>query len=406
MSQIITGLDIGSAQIKGVLAEEKKNGNLSVISVFKVPSAGLRRGVIVNVEDFTGALRGLIVDLQKISRHAVKNLFVNVNGPETKSRSSRGVAAVARADQEIREDDVDRVIQASKAVKLQSNFVHLHNIVQEYFVDDIGDIQDPLGMNGNRLEVATLLVDVFGPQVDTLVKSIRRSGGEVGGLIFNPLSAARSVLTKKQKELGILMIDFGFGTTTFLVCEENKVLFTRSLPIGSGFITNDIAIGLKTSIEVAEKLKLTYGFAEARGVGRRESIHLADIDPLNSQEISQRFLAEIIEIRLEELLQLINNELKSLGRFAQLPAGVVITGGGVKMAGLADLVRRELKLSVQIGYPDLSGLEITNPTHRELLDDPEFAVASGLLLWAKDETKKSEVGGFRGLKSFLRSLIP
>ena len=405
MSNIITALDFGSAQIKCIVAEEKRNGTLSVISVFKQPSSGLRRGVVVDVLDFTQIMRDIVLDLQKISRRAASNLFVNVNSPEIKSRTSRGVAAVGRADQEIQQDDVDRVIQASRAVKLQPNFMVLHNIIREYFVDEVGDIADPIGMTGNRLEIGTLLVEAFGPQVDTLVKAIKRAGGDVGGLIFNPLSAARAVLTKKQKELGTLMIDFGFGTTSFVVYEEGKVMFAKSLPIGSGHVTNDVAIGLKTSIDVAEKLKSAYGFALAKEVSRRESIKLAELDPLNKQELSQRFLAEIIEVRLAELLELINNELKSLGRAAQLPAGVVVTGGGVKLAGLSELVRQELKLAVQVGYPDLSAFEVLNPTHKEMLDDPEFAVACGLALWGKEERRKS-LGGALGIKGFFKNLIP
>jgi cell division protein FtsA len=405
MANIITGLDIGSSSIKGVVVEEKKNGLLSLLSVFKYPSAGIRRGVIVDIEDFTPVIRELMVDLQKISKSAVKNIFVNVNSPEIKSRISRGVAAVSRADQEIQQDDIDRVVQASRAIKLPPNYTILHNVIREYFVDDVGDIQNPLGMTGSRLEVATLIIEAFAPQIETLVKCIRRAGGEVGGLIFNPLTAARSALSKRQKELGALLIDFGFGTTSFVVYEENKIMYAKSLPIGSGYLTNDIAIGLKTSIDAAEKIKQTYGFALAREVSRRETIRLADFEPLNTGEISQRFLAEIIEVRLAELLELVNNELKSLGRAAQLPAGVVITGGGVKLPGLADLVRQELKLAVQIGYPDTGNFEILNPTHKEMLDDPEFAGAVGLVLLGKDEARK-EATGFSGLKNFFKNLIP
>jgi cell division protein FtsA len=405
MPNIITGLDIGSAYIKGVVAEEKKNGNLAVLSAFKSPSAGMRRGVIVDVDDFIVAIRDVIADLQRISKEAARNIFINVNGPEIRSRNSRGVAAVARADQEIQQDDLDRVIQASRAIKLQPNYMILHNVIREYFVDDVGDIQNPIGMTGNRLEAVTLIIEAFTPQVEALFKSIRRVGGEVGGLIFSPLTSARAVLSKKQKELGTLMIDFGFGTTSFVVYEENKIMYAKSLPIGSGYLTNDIAIGLKTSIDIAEKLKHAYGFALAREVSRKAVIRLAEFDPTNVNEISQRFLAEIIEVRLAELLELINNELKSLGRAAQLPAGVVITGGGVKLPGLAELVKQELKLAVQIGYPNIDAFEVSTPAYKEMLDDPEFAGAVGLVLWGGDETKKP-VRGFGGLKNFLRNFIP
>lgn len=405
MSNIITAIDIGSSQIKGLVAEERKDGLLSVISVFKVPSAGIRRGIIVDPPDFVNALKEVMLDLQKISKKCAKNIFVNVNSEQIKARPSRGIAAVARADREIQQDDIDRVIQASRAVKLMPNFIVLHNIIREYFVDDVGDIQDPLHMTGSRLEVGTLIIEAFSPQIDLQVKSFTKAGAEIGGLIFSPLSATRAVLSKRQKELGVVMIDFGFGTTSFAVYEENKILYAKSFPIGAGYLTNDIAIGLKTSIDIAEKLKLTYGFARASDISRRDFIKLAEFDASSRNEVTRRFLSEIIEIRLAELLELVNNELKVLGKNSRLPAGVVITGGGVKLAGLSELVRQELKLSVQIGFPDLSPFEIMNPAHKEMLDDPEFAAAIGLALWVRDQDRKP-LNGVGVFKRFVKSFFP
>ncbi|MDI6820710.1 MAG: cell division protein FtsA [Patescibacteria group bacterium] len=405
MSNIITGLDIGSSQIRGVVVEQKKDGALSLITAFKNPSTGFRRGVLVDIEEATSVLRDVALDLHKISKRATKNIFVNVNSEYVKARSSRGIVAVSRADQEIHQDDIDRVVQASRAVKLLPNYLILHNIIREYFVDDVGDIADPLGMTGNRLEASTLIVEAFAPQVNLLVKNLERVGFKIGGLIFNPLASSRSVLTKRQKDLGVLMIDFGFGATSMAVYEENKVLHTKSLPVGSGYITNDIAIGFKVSIDAAEKLKVTYGFAVAKDISRREMVKLSEIDPSNKSEVSRRFLAEIIEIRLAEILDLINNELKVLGRSVQLPAGVVIAGGGVKLAGITELIKQELKLPVQIGFPNLQGLEIMNPAHQELLDDPEFASAVGLVRWGSAEEKKS-LSGAEVIKNFFKNLVP
>lgn len=406
MSQLITGLDIGSAQIKGLVVTPKKDGTFSILTVFKQPSAGLRRGVLVDVDEFTTSLRGLVLDLQKISRQATHNVFVNVQSEQIHSRPSRGTVAVARADQEIQQDDVERAVQSSRAVKLLPNHVVLHNITREYLVDDIGDVADPLGMTGSRLEVSTLIVEAFAPQVNTLVKNLERVGIQLSGIIYNPLAAARAVLSKRQRDLGVLLIDFGFGTTSMVVYEENKVLHAKSLPIGSGYVTNDIVFGLKTPVDIAEKIKMSFGCALAKEISRREMIKLADFDSTSKIEIPRRFLAEIIEIRLAEILDLINNELKSLGRAVQLPGGVVMTGGGVKLAGMTELLKEELKLPVQIGYPDLRGFEITSPTHQDLLDDPEFATAVGLVLWGQGEGKKPLGGGTNFIKKFLKNLIP
>ncbi|KKT92115.1 MAG: Cell division protein ftsA [Candidatus Jorgensenbacteria bacterium GW2011_GWA2_45_13] len=405
MSNIITGLDIGSSQIKCVVAEEKKDRVLSILSVVKQPSIGFHKGVLVDQEDATQILRELTLDLQKISKRVTQNVFINVQSEHVHVRNSRGIAAVARADREIQQDDIDRVIQASQAVKLQPNYMVLHNITREYFVDDVGDIHDPLGMTGNRLEVSTLVVEAFSPQVNLLLKTLERVGIRVGGLIFNPFASSRAVLTKRQKDLGVLMIDFGFDTTSFAVFEENKVSYAKSIPIGTRHVTNDLAMGLKISFDSAERLKLTYGYAMAREVNRKDSVMLSEFDPSNKGEVSKRFIAEIIEVRLAEILELVNNELKVLGRSLQLPAGVTITGGGAKLSGLPDLVKQELKLHVQTGFPESSDFEVLQPTYREMLDDPEFSTAVGLVLLGNGERARPS-GGFESVRGFLRNLIP
>lgn len=405
MANFITGLDIGSSQIKGIVAEEKKDGTLFVVSAFKQPMLGLRRGMVVDVEDATQVLRDLVLDLQKISRKATNNVFVNVNSEHARTRHSRGIAAVARADQEIQQDDVDRVMEASKAIKLLPNRMVLHNIVREYFVDDIGEIYHPIGMVGNRLEVATVMVEAFAPQVNLVVKTLERVGAQVGGLIFNPIASSRAVLSKRQKDLGVVLIDLGFGTTSLIAYEENKIIHARSLPIGMGYVTNDIAIGLKTSIDAAEKLKLSCSFALAKDVSRRETVQLAEYDSTSTSEISKRLIAEIVEVRLVEILDLIHNELKFLDKNIQLPSGVVVTGGGAKTSGMTDLIKQELKLPAQVGYPDLGIFEIVNPTYENLINDTEFATAVGLTLFGSAESKKN-ISPMAAIRGFFRNLIP
>ena len=403
MGQLITALDIGSANIKGLVVEFRKDGIFSVINVFQLPSVGLRRGVIVDIEEVTSVFRSLIVDLQKISKKAVQNIFINLNSEQVKPRLSRGTAAVARADQEIQQDDVERAIQASRAVKLSANSIILHNITREFIVDDVGDILDPVGMVGNRLEVSTLVIEAFAPHFNILTKTIERVGGKVAGVIFNPLAASQSVLTKQQKELGVLMIDFGFATTSIAVYEENKVLHVKSLPLGSINLTKDIAVGLRIPVEIAEKVKLSYGYALAKDISRKETFNLQEFDSSLKSEISKRFLAEIIEARLEEILDLVNNELKPFGRL-ELPAGAVVVGGGAKLKGLVDLVRQELKLTVQLGLPDLSRFEIVNPANYELLDDPCFVTAVGLVLLGAE---RSEIKSVRkSIVDFFKNFFP
>ena len=406
MAEIITGLDIGSSSIKGVVVTRKKDGAYSVLSVFQHPSAGFRKGILVDIEEALKTLRSVVMDLEKVSRRAAQRIFVNINGQHIRSRRSRGIVAVSRADQEIQEDDVDRVKQASQAVKLLPNYTVLHNIIAEYFVDDVGDIRDPIGMTGSRLEVDTLIIESFAPHITALVRLIEKAGGSVSGLIFSPFAASEAVLSKRQKELGVLLIDLGFSTTSCIVYEEGKAVHAKTVPVGSGHVTNDIAIGLKVSVDVAEKLKLRHGFAVSKGVNRRERIRLADIDSSarDQKEISQRFLSEIMEIRLEEIFDLVNNELRDLGKL-QLPAGAVLTGGGAKLAGIDELARQELKLAVQLGFPAVDDFDVSNPTHQELLDDPGFATAVGLLRWG-DKERGRRLPSVSRLKRFIKNLMP
>lgn len=405
---MITGLDIGTSSIKGIVAEKKKDGTLSVVTAFKHPSAGIRKGVLVDPKEAGTVLRELVLDLQKISKKAVKNVFVNLQSEHVKCHLSQGMVAVARANQEIHQDDIVRVKEIAGSIKHSANFMPIHNIVREFSVDDIGDISDPLGMMGNRLGVNVLIVGAFSPHFTQLVDTLGRVGITVAGVIYDPIAAGRAVIPKQLRQLGVMMINMGAGATSLLVYEEGKVLLTKTIPIGSSYVTNDIAIGFKTSIDVAEKLKVTYGCAMAREIGKKEMIDFTEIDATLRSDISRKLLSEIIESRLAEVLDLVDNELKSIGRRIQLPGGVILTGGGVKLPGMAELVRSEMKLPVKIGFPMLSGLEMPNPTHAELLDDPEFATAAGLVYWGAEEggAVAPAVNPWVAVKKFVRNFIP
>lgn len=406
MSNFITALDIGSSQIKTIVAEIKKDGSFSLINSFKCPSAGIKRGAVVDSEEATLSIMEVAIELRKISKNCVKDVFVNVNNEHINCRHSRGMVVVSRADQEIQKDDKERVDQNAKALRVTPNYMVLHNIVRDYLIDEIGDIADPVGMTGNRLEVSTLVIEAFSPKTNLLIKTLERAGIRIGGLFFNPLAASEAVLTKRQKDLGVALLDFGFGTTSLAVFDENKVSHVKTIPIGMSHVINDIAVGFKVPVDVADKLRALYGYALAKEIPRRETIKLSEVESsLKDSEISRKFLAEIIEIRLAEILDFVNNELKSLGR-SQLAGGVVITGGGSKLAGLTDLTEKELNRPTQIGFPNLSGFEISNPSYEDMIDDPEFSVAVGLALLGSDERGGSYTGPIEWLKKVLSNLIP
>lgn len=384
----LTALDLGSSQIKGLVAEVKKDGQVSLLDVFKLPSAGLRKGEIVSLEEAIQSLKTAVDAIKKINKAAIKNIFINIGGSNVKIQNSRGIVAVSRADSEIYSEDIERVIKASQAINLGPNRMILHTITQEFIVDGVGDIIDPLAMTGNRLEVNSLIIDAFKPTVNNLIKAVEAAGAKIGGIIYSPLAAARAVLTKNQKELGVVLIDIGFGTTGMAVYEENKLLSANVFPVGSSHITNDLAIGLRCPIETAEAIKLSFGSALAKEVSNKEKVELHKIDESLKSTINRRFVSEIIEIRIAEIFEFINNELKLIGKLGQLPAGAVLTGGGAKIPSILELAKQKLKLPVQMGVPGLTEIESINEDFRVQVEDLEFSVADGLLLFGLDAILK------------------
>ena len=285
----------------------------------------------------------------------------------------------------------------------------IHTLTDEFIVDGIGEIRNPLGMVGNRLEVNSLIIDAFRPSVNSLLGVVGVAGGKAGGIIYSPLAAAKSVLTKAQRGLGVVLIDLGFGTTGMAVYEEDKLLTANVFPVGAGNITNDLAIGLKCSIETAELVKLSFGSALARGVSSKEKIELGEIDDKLKSEVSRRFISEIIEVRLAETFEFINNELKIIKKQTQLPAGAVLVGGGVKMPDILELAKQELKLPVQLGIPSLGRLELADREIGIKIEDPEFAVATGLLFWAVDQSLKDQgwsLSKGNRMLSFFKNFLP
>ena len=383
----IVGLDLGTSSIKVAIAEKRKGAPV-LRAVFKESSLGFQRGSIFDLTEASQAIGRALNEVKKVSRGALKNVYVNIGTPQVKVQSSKGVVAVSRADNEIYKDDVDRVIRASQAINLGVNRTIVHTVTRDFMIDGIGDIADPMGLSGNRLEVNTLVVDAFTPHVKSLMKVIDLVGGEIGGLVFTPLASSRSVLSKVQKDLGTVLVDIGFGTTGVSVYEENKLLNLGKFPVGAGNITKDIAVGLKIPIEAAENLKLNYGYALARDVGSKETIELKKIWPDAQGSVSRRFVAEIIEARLAEIFEFVNNELKLLGKAGKLPGGVVLVGGGSKMPGITELAKQELKLFSQVGLVNQDEEWLKHSAEfAKYVEDPEYVNALGLVLWGADQEK-------------------
>lgn len=379
-------LDIGSAHIKALVGSVHRDGGLSLAGLFKMPSRGMRRGMVSDSAEVTGAVNQALMEVRKTYPTAHKRIFVNIGSAYARAQASRGIIAVARADYEIHHDDIARVEAAAQAVNMPPNRMIVHLINQEYIVDGVSGIKDPLGMVGNRLEVSTIIVDAFEPAVKALAKSIEIASGEVEGLIFGPLAASRSILTRNQKDLGVVLIDIGYGTASMSVYEEGSLAHLAVFPIGASNITNDLAIGLTVSIEAAEAIKCSFGSALVKDIPSRDMLDLKKIDPRARHVVSRRLVGEIVEARLTELFEMVNDELKKIGKAGRLPAGAVLVGGGAKLPGMVDLVRQELKLPVQIGSPDLAHIDIRQGEIALKVEDPEFACSLGLALWAAEHS--------------------
>jgi len=380
--EIIVGLDVGTNVTRAVIAQrsDKKDGKPIILGVGLAPSTGLRRGIVVDVEETVKSITESVKLAEKTSGVPVESAYVSIGGSHIVSQFSKGVVIVSRVDGEISEEDVTRVIEAAQAVSLPNNKEIIHVIPCSFSIDDQEKINDPVGMSGTRLEAEVLVVEGSSPFMKNLSKCVRQSGIDVDEFVFSPLAAAKSVLSKKQKDLGVVMVDMGGGTTGVSVFEDGNILHTVALPIGANHITNDIAIGLRISVETAEKIKLEYGIAIPEEVSKKDKINLSEVGGEEEEEIvSRRYVAEIIKARLVETFLMIDKELKSIDRSGMLPAGVVLTGGGSKLPGIIDIAKETLKLPVQIGFPaELNGVV-------DKVDDPSFATAVGLLMWEADE---------------------
>lgn len=403
--KIIVGLDIGTHSIKAVVAKRRVgNERVQILGVGVAPATGIKRGVVVDIDEAATSIKNAISEAEKVSGVEVESVIVNIDGSNVVSKMSKGVVAVSRADQEISQDDIERVVRAAEAVSLPPNKEILHVIPKEFVVDGEGGIKDPQGMHGVRLELNALIIECSAPVVMNVKKCVKASGYDIDNVILSPLAAAHSTLTKRQKELGVLAVDIGSATTGLAVYEDGDVIHTQILPVGSGHITNDIAIGLRIDVDMAENIKLEYGYCVPEDVSKKDIIDLAKVGHNESLRANKKEIAEIIEARLEEIFDLVNKELKKINKQSLLPAGVVLLGGGAKLPGIVDLAKKMLKLPAHVGYPqEVDGLS-------DYIEDPAYATAVGLVKWDADisgPNRKSGDAGFWGLvKKMLGALMP
>ncbi len=383
------GLDIGSSAIRAVIAESHgEDEMLRVIGVGKTPSFGMRKGVVVDIETVAKAINTALEQAERMAGHAAERAAVSVSGADLLCQEALGVVAVGRADGEVTEDDTTRVMDEVEArLTMPLNREIIHVIPKDYRLDDIKNIKDPLGMRGVRLEMNALVVSGSSSHLKNIHRSLDHAGTAATHIVAEPVASAEAVLTLKQKELGTVLVNMGGSTTSIAVYEDGDLLHLAVLPVGASHITNDIAIGLRTSIEIAEAVKLQYGTAEAKDVPKKEEIDLSLFDSEESDMVSRHHVAEIIEARLEEILDFVNTELRNIGREGLLPGGAILTGGGALLPGAVDVAKKILRLPVHTGYPkSLSGI-------LDEVDNPEFATVIGLVMYA-EKSGGTHGGGF------------
>src|SRR3989344_5600490 len=409
--RLISGIDIGNSQIKVAIAKmEPARARPDLLGIGSAPSNGLRRGMVVDMEETIGNIRSALQRAEAISGIKVKRAYIAVSGLHIKNQTSRGVIAVSRADNEISQSDIDRVIQAASVVSLPANREIVHVIPRNFIVDGTENVKNPLGMKGVRLEAEVCIIDGLSPYLRNIVKCVNENGIEVAGLVFAPLAASLSVLDKNQREYGVIHLDFGGGTSSLTIFEEAELLHAAILPVGSKHITSDLAVALRTSMDVAERVKLEHGstsvnedsprFGSGGAGGRRRD--MIDLSSLIGEEkfvLPKKQLVRVVDARTQELLDLVSAELKKVFRNAMLPAGVVVSGGGANLPGLLPYIKDSLRLPVRLARPmHLEGMV-------DAAADPSFAVVTGLILWGVEQEmgsdRKESIGSVSGAGKFM-----
>lgn len=376
----IIGLDIGTTKVIAIVGQMQE-GMVQIMGLGKAANSGMRKGAVVDIEDTVSAISAALDEAERSCGSPIDSCFASFGGNQIISVDSKGVIAVSRGDGEIQEADTERVIEAVKSVALPQNYEILHIIPKWFTVDGQSGIKDPIGMTGIRLEAHCHVIGSSTPALKNFSKAITQASLQIEGIVFSPLAAARAYLSKKQKEIGVIIVDIGAANTSIAVFEEGAIIHSKVIPVGSNHITNDIAIGLKISLDAAEKIKLNEVDARVSEVKETEKVDLSQYDKNETEKPNRRYVCEIVEARLNELFSMITDELKSIDRDGMLPAGAVFVGGGAKLKGLQQFAKQTLGLPIQIGQPNLE-----LPGVIDKLDDPEYATAIGLVLWGIDES--------------------
>lgn len=374
---LIVGLDIGTSKVACIVGEVNQEAEIEVIGVGTHPSKGLKKGVVVNLETTVQSIQRALEDAEQMAGCRINTVYAGIAGSHIISMNSHGIVAIK--DKEVSQSDVDRVIDSARAVAIPAEQKILHILPQEYVIDRQEGIKEPAGMSGIRLEAHVHIVTGAVSAAQNIVKCIRRCGLEVEDIILEQLASSAAVLTDDEKDLGVCLVDIGGGTTDIAVFTNGSIRHTAVIPIAGDQVTNDIAVALRTPTQFAEEIKIKHACALTQLASLEDLIEVPSIGERPIRRISSLNLAEIVEPRYEELLLLVQSELRRSGFEDLIAAGVVITGGSSRVHGLVELAEEIFHAPVRIGIPQfLSGLA-------EITQNPAFATGAGLLLFGKQQ---------------------
>lgn len=383
LKNLIVGLDIGTSKVVAVVAEVLPDGRHEVIGLGQHESKGLKKGVVVNIEATVESIQAALEEAELMADCKIRNVYTGIAGSHIRSFNSRGMVAIK--DKEVTAADVARVIETARAVNIPTDQQFLHTVSQEFVVDNQEDVREPIGMSGIRLEVKVHIVTGAVSAVQNIVKCIRQCGLEVSDLILQPLASADAVLTEDEKELGVVLIDIGGGTTDIAVFTEGAIRHTAVIPIAGDQITNDIAMALRTPTLEAEEIKIRYGIAKQVLVDPSETIEVPGLGDRGPRTLSRQMLAAVIEPRVEELFALALQVVRESEYEEVLSSGVVLTGGTAMMPGIAELAEEIFLKPVRLGIPQYNG------QLADVVKSPRYSTAHGLLAEAKKQYLRGNV---------------
>jgi cell division protein FtsA len=380
---LIVGLDIGTSKVVAVVAEVLPDGRHEVIGLGQHDSKGLKKGVVVNIESTVESIQRALEEAELMADCQIRNVWIGIAGSHIRSFNSRGMVAIK--DKEVTAADVARVIETARAVNIPTDQQLLHTIPQEFIVDNQEDVREPIGMSGVRLEVKVHIVTGAVSAVQNVIKCVRRCGLEVTDWILQGRASADAVLTEDEKELGVVLVDIGGGTTDVAIFTEGAIRHTTVLPIGGDQITNDIAMALRTPTAEAEEIKVRYGVAKQVLADPSETFDVPGLGDRGPRALSRQALAAVIEPRVEELFSLVHQVVRESGFEEVLSSGIVITGGSALMPGMCELAEDIFLKPARVGEPDYSG-QLT-----DVVRSPRYATVLGLLMEAKRQYLRGQV---------------